>query len=167
MKLTSSAFSYQQNIPGEHTGEGIDLSPPLAWSEVPEKTKGFALICEDPDAPPSSARNHPYVHWLIYNIPGETRSLPAGLARRGFLDLPVTAAQGINSFGNTGWNGPMPPQGHGLHHYEFKLFALDRRLYLPTGLSRTELMNRLEGRILESAKLVGTYERRELEKEAG
>lgn len=168
MQLTSSVFANNQTIPFEFTGEGRDLSPPLAWTNVPDGTLGFALICEDPDAPRTPLRPGPFVHWLLYNLQGHVRALPRDLPRRGFLDQPVTAAQGTNSFGNTSWNGPMPPVGHGTHHYEFTLYALDKALYLPTGLSRDELEARLKGRILNTAKLTGLYERKSLvEREAG
>lgn len=162
MQITSTAFKANQPIPRQYSGEGQDLSPPLRWAGAPAGTLGFALLCEDPDAPRTPQRTHNFVHWILYNLPGNVTELPEGLPRRGFIDQPVTAAQGANSLGNTGWNGPMPPVGHGRHHYEFTLYALDRRLYLPTGISRDEFMLRIQGRTLTTAKLIGTYERKSL-----
>ena len=96
-QLTSSAFGEGHTIPTAHTGDGEDLSPPLAWSEPPAGTACFALVCDDPDAPRGT-----WVHWVIFNLPGELRSLEAGVAAAG-------AIEGKNDFGNLGYGGPAPP----------------------------------------------------------
>jgi Raf kinase inhibitor-like YbhB/YbcL family protein len=159
MKLTSPAFANNQTIPIRYTGEGQDVSPPLEWSFVPADCKGFALFCEDPDAPVMAGKDHPFVHWLIYNIPCNTSSLPEGLPQKGSFDLPLPASQGRNSFGTLGYNGPMPPKGHGVHHYEFTLYALSEDLNIPSGLRKQELLQKINGKILAVTKLIGTYER--------
>lgn len=147
LRLTSSAFEESARIPKKFTGEGQDVSPMLSWSGVPAGTKQLALICDDPDAPMSK----PFVHWVAYGIPADWRSLPEGDVEG--------ITEGQNDFGNSGYGGPMPPPGHGVHHYHFKLYALDEQVDLDPGATKKELLQAMEGHILEEADLVGTYER--------
>jgi Raf kinase inhibitor-like YbhB/YbcL family protein len=163
MRLTSPDFKDQETIPARYTGEGEDISPPLEWSDVPEGCQSFVLLCQDPDAPTKPGGEHPYVHWLIYNISPATTSLPAGLPKQASFDLPVIATQGRNSFGQLGYGGPMPPIGHGLHHYEFTLYALSENFRMASGMRRDAILAIIQGFILAEAKLVGTYERQALE----
>jgi Raf kinase inhibitor-like YbhB/YbcL family protein len=151
MQLTSPAFSAHGSIPRKHTGEGEDVSPALAWTDPPEGTRGFALICHDPDAPLVSPGSYGFVHWVLYNIPGDVRSLPEGT--RDYTN-------GRTDFGKQQYNGPMPPNGHGRHHYFFWLFALDRELDLEAGLAHWELLQRIEPHTLGMNRLMGTYERK-------
>jgi Raf kinase inhibitor-like YbhB/YbcL family protein len=145
LKLRSSAFSHHDRIPEVHTGDGKDSSPPLDWSGVPEGTRAFAVVVHDPDAPLVDG----FTHWVAYGIPGDARELAEG-------DESTTA--GGNSFGNAGYNGPMPPEGHGPHHYYFWIYALDEDLQLEPGLDRRALLDRIEDHVIEQARLVGTYE---------
>ncbi len=145
--VTSSAFGAGKQIPQEYTGEGKDISPPLAWSGVPPETKELALICDDPDAPMAE----PFVHWVLYKIPAGTESLPEGSS--------AGAVEGANSFGNLGYGGPMPPPGHGTHHYHFRVYALDQPVDLKPGAGKPELLNVMQGHIIAQGELVGTYER--------
>jgi Raf kinase inhibitor-like YbhB/YbcL family protein len=155
--MRSTAFEPNQHIPKKHTGEGEDLSPALSWSGAPDNTAEFALICDDPDAP----RPEPWVHWVVYKIPASTTSLPEGVARSKTVDAVGGAMQGLNSWpsDNTGYRGPMPPPGHGLHHYHFKLYALDAALDTQPGLSKDELLQAMQGHVLAEAEMIGTYER--------
>jgi len=158
LKVTSTAFAHGERIPKKYTGEGADVSPPLSWSEVPEGTKEFALICDDPDAP----RAEPWVHWVIYKIPAATRNLPEGLPRELRLKEPAGALQGKNSWPegeNIGYRGPMPPPGHGVHHYHFKLYALDVALTLTAGADKKALLNAMRNHVLAEGELIGTYQR--------
>jgi Raf kinase inhibitor-like YbhB/YbcL family protein len=158
-QLTSSAIRNGGVIPRKHTGDGDDLSPPLSWQGAPEATREFALTCDDPDAPAAE----PWVHWVIYGINAEVRSLPEGIpAARPQLDVPISARQGKNSWGTgitVGYRGPLPPPGHGEHHYHFKLYALDRTVELPTSATKSELLSAIRGHISAEAELVGVYER--------
>lgn len=147
LTVTSSAFGSGEKIPKKYTGEGENISPPLAWSGAPEGTKEFAIICDDPDAPMAE----PFVHWVAYNIPAERTSFKEGKAGG--------ATEGVNNFGKTGYRGPMPPPGHGVHHYHFKVYALDANLGLKPGITKKELLEAMEGHILAEGELVGTYER--------
>lgn len=159
MKLTSPAFEPGQPIPKQYTGEGADVSPPLEWSNVPEGTQEFALICDDPDAPTAE----PWVHWVIYKIPADVTKLPEGIAKTPRLSVPPGALQGKNSWpgGQTiGYRGPMPPPGHGRHRYYFRLYALDKKLDLEPGLTKKQLLEAMKGHILGEGELMGTYERR-------
>ncbi len=148
MKITSSAFDDGAPIPKRYTGEGVDVSPPLAFEDVPAEAAELALVVDDPDAP----RDVPWVHWVLYDLPADLTSLDEGDEGGG--------REGTNDFRRVGWGGPLPPKGHGVHHYHFRLFALDRTGALPAGLTKEELLRDIEGHVIAEAQLVGTYERR-------
>lgn len=150
MQLTSTAFSAGGAIPSKHTGEGEDVSPALAWSDAPEGTKSFAIVCHDPDAPLLTPKGYGFVHWVLYGIPGNVSNLAENSG---------DYTQGSNDFGNAGYGGPMPPEGHGIHNYFFWVLALDDDLDLPDGLSMLELFERVEPHCIGMNRLVGTYQR--------
>lgn len=154
LKLTSSAFQQGGSIPSQYTCEGKDLSPPLAWSGLPDNAKSVAMIVDDPDAPDPAKPQRVYVHWVAYNIPTQASSLPENASKAG---MPSGATQGKNDWGNAGYGGPCPPIGR--HRYFFKLYALDRIL---TGLktaTRADLEKAMKGHILDSGELMGTYQK--------
>jgi Raf kinase inhibitor-like YbhB/YbcL family protein len=153
--VETPAFAPGGTIPRPHTGDGEDLSPALAWAGLPPGTAELALVVDDPDAPVAE----PWVHWMVYAVPGNQSRLPGGF--HGTLVPPGMAGlrQGRNSWGTIGYRGPAPPRGHGVHHYRFTLYAVDRVLDLPSGLDRHELDRRLEGRVLGTGQLVGLYQR--------
>ncbi|MHC4402389.1 MAG: YbhB/YbcL family Raf kinase inhibitor-like protein [Planctomycetota bacterium] len=158
IELTSTAFAEAEKIPTRHTGEGDDVSPPLAWSGLPQGTQELALICDDPDAPTSE----PWVHWVIYKIPAGTSALPEGVAKTPRPDEPPGALQGANSWpsGQTiGYRGPMPPPSHGVHRYFFKLYALDAELPIEPGQDKNAVLAAMSGRVLAEGQLMGTYRR--------
>jgi Raf kinase inhibitor-like YbhB/YbcL family protein len=148
MQLTSSAFSDGGAIPTRHTGEAEDVSPALLWSDVPDGAKSFALICHDPDAPLVKPGTYGFVHWVLYGIPGDVSALAQGCG---------DYVQGVNDFGTAGYGGPMPPEGHGTHHYFFWLLALDNEPDLPAGLTMWELLDKIEPNVIGMNRLVGTY----------
>ncbi len=152
--LTSSAFSDGGSIPEEYTCEGEDLSPPLAWSGLPEDTRSLALIVDDPDAPDPAAPRMTWVHWVLYNIPPTVTGLGRG-ADAG--SLPADARSGTNDWGRTGYGGPCPPVGR--HRYFHKLYALDTVLPDLGNPTKADLLDAMEGHVLESAELVGTYQK--------
>jgi Raf kinase inhibitor-like YbhB/YbcL family protein len=162
MQLTSDAFQADGVIPKRHTGEGEDISPLLRWSNIPDGTKRFALICEDPDAPKRPGMEHPFVHWLVYNISNATSYLPEGLPRTVHIQAPIIADQGVNSWDRIGYGGPMPPRGHGPHRYIFTLYALDAEVGVPGGSFATKraVLDAIQGHILSEATLIGRYERK-------
>jgi Raf kinase inhibitor-like YbhB/YbcL family protein len=145
LAITSTAFEAGGAIPDKHTSNGQDVSPPLSWSGAPEGTKAFAVICHDPDAPLMDG----YTHWVAYNIPASTTELAEGASG---LD------EGPNSAGNSVYMGPAPPPGHGVHNYYYWVYALDSDAQIEAGLTRRELIDRIEDHVLEQARLVGTYE---------
>lgn len=158
IELSSDAFSQGAKVPQKFTGDGQDLSPPLRWNNVPPGVREFALICDDPDAPSPE----PWVHWVLYKIPGDLRELPEGLPAEAMLKSPHGALQGLNSWpsGRTvGYRGPAPPRGHGTHHYHFRLYALDTALHLPAKSDKHELLKAIAGHVLAEGELMGTYER--------
>lgn len=153
--LTSHSFASGEKIPKEFTGEGENQSPSLEWAGAPDGTREFVLVCEDPDAPQTEA----FVHWVLYKIPGNVRKLAQGIPAKEKLQLPPNALQGINSFGNLGYGGPMPPAGHGPHRYYFRLLALGAELEVKPGLNKDEILAAAEGHVLGTAELMGRYER--------
>ena len=158
ISITSAAFGGGQPIPQKHTEDGQDVSPPLTWKDAPTGTKQWALICDDPDAP----RNEPWVHWVIYGIPATAHALPEGVKTSAQLSEPKGTLQGKNSWptGRTvGYRGPAPPKGHGVHHYHFKLYALDSNAKLSPGMTKSDLLQAIDGHILGVGELIGTYER--------
>lgn len=150
MQLTSPSFATGSAIPKKHTGEGDDVSPTLNWSNAPAETKSFAVICHDPDAPLASKGSYGFVHWVLYNIPASVNSLEEDNKEY---------TSGKTDFGKPGYGGPMPPNGHGKHHYFFWVLALDAELNLEEGLTLWELMERIEPHVIGMNRLVGTYER--------
>jgi Raf kinase inhibitor-like YbhB/YbcL family protein len=148
MQLTSSAFSDGGAIPKRHTGEAEDVSPAVSWADAPDGAKSYALICHDPDAPLVKPGTYGFVHWVLYGIPGDVSELQEGCS---------DYVQGVNDFGNAGYGGPMPPEGHGTHHYFFWMLALDNEPDLPPGLTMWELLDKIEPNIIGMNRLVGTY----------
>ena len=164
LQISSTAFEHGQPIPKQHTGEGGDVSPPLAWSGVPEGAQSLALVCEDPDAPSSKKpAPQPWVHWVIYNIPPDSAGLPEGVPRQPSPASPAGARQGSNSWpsDNVGYRGPMPPPGSGRHRYIFRLYALDTALDFGAKTpDKQQLLTATKGHILNEAELTGVYERK-------
>ena len=150
IKITSSAFEEGGLIPPKYTCDGADISPPLRWDAVAEGTKSIALICDDPDAPMGS-----FVHWVLFNLPAETRELPENIPADQILA--GGAKQGISDFGRIGYGGPCPPSG--VHRYFFKIYALDTDIDLAAGAGKAELLKAMEGHILSQGQLIGKYKR--------
>ena len=150
MRITSPAFSEGSPIPKQYSCDGENISPLLEWEGVPAGVESFALIVDDPDAPGKI-----FVHWVMYDIPGKSRSLQENYPKQE-VDSDGSK-QGVNSFGKTGYGGPCPPGGR--HRYYFKLFALDTTLDAEAGLSKREILSRIESHTLAEAQLMGTYSR--------
>jgi len=150
MKLQSAAFEEQGMVPSRHTCDGDDLSPPLTWDDPPEATKCFALVSDDPDAPGGT-----WIHWVVWNIPPESRGLPQGVPK--VAELADGTRQGITDFRRVGYGGPCPPSG--THRYFFRLYALDAKMDLPSGASRNDLDGCMRGHVLAQAELMGKYRR--------
>ncbi len=150
MELTSTSFKNGEFIPRKYTCDGNDISPPLNWDKVPEGTKSFAFISDDPDAPMGT-----WVHWVFYNLPPDLRSLQEGIP----LDrqLKDGAMQGMTDFKRPGYGGPCPPGG--VHRYFFKLYALDSLLNLKPGATKSEVTKAMHGHILSQCELMGKYRR--------
>lgn len=155
LTLTSQAFEQHGEIPARHTCQGVDVSPPLAWTGLPANTKSLALIVDDPDAPDPAAPKITWVHWVLYNIPPTAAGLPDGAAAQA---LPGGTLEGINDFKRAAYGGPCPPVGR--HRYFHKLYALDTvlpDLKVPT---KAALEKAMEGHVLTHAALIGTYQKR-------
>jgi Raf kinase inhibitor-like YbhB/YbcL family protein len=151
-ELTSAAFGPGEAIPRKYTCDGEDISPPLEWGDPPPGTQSFVFIFDDPDAPVGT-----WVHWVLYNLPAETRALPEAVPAD--ADLADGGWHGENSWRRLGYGGPCPPSG--THRYFFKLYALDTVLDdLDAGASKKELLKAMEGHVLAEAELMGTYSRK-------
>lgn len=144
MKLTSSAFTQGQSIPAKFSCKGADVSPALAWDEPPAGTQSFALIMDDPDAPMGT-----WDHWVLFNIPPETRALPEAFQPA----APIVT--GRNSWGKNAYGGPCPPSG--THRYFFRLYALDTTLNLSASANKKAVLTAMQGHILAQTELMGTF----------
>jgi Raf kinase inhibitor-like YbhB/YbcL family protein len=153
LTLTSPAFAHQGDIPSKYTCEGSDISPPLAWSNVPAGAQSLALIVDDPDAPDPAAPKRTWVHWVLYNLPPTAKGL--GEAVRA---LPNGTLEGLSDWHRTGYGGPCPPIGK--HRYFFKLYALDAVLPDLGKPTKVKLEEAMAGRILAQAEIIGTYQKR-------
>jgi len=153
MKLTSTAFAAGGEIPSRFTCEGEDRSPPLSWADVPSNAKSLALIVDDPDAPDPAAPKTTWVHWVLYDIPVDARSLPEAVSA-----LPAGTRDGVNDWKRTGYGGPCPPIGR--HRYFFKLYALGTVLPDLGRVSKARLEEAMRPHIVANAELIGTYQKR-------
>jgi Raf kinase inhibitor-like YbhB/YbcL family protein len=147
LEITTPAFSSLGTIPKRYTSEGENVSPALEWSKIPPETKQLVLICHDPDAPLPLG----FTHWILYNIPSDVQAISEGEG-----DQYTT---GLNTSGSNGYTGPAPPPGHGIHHYYFWLYALNKSLNLKPGLNRTDLLETIADHVTAQARLVGIYQR--------
>jgi len=155
LKISSTAFSQNGNIPSQYTCEGEDISPPLSWSGLPAGSRSLVLIVDNPDAPDPAAPKMTWVHWVLYNIPSESQGLAEAIASS---SLPTDTLQGINDWKRTGYGGPCPPIGR--HRYFFKLYALDSPLPDLNRPTKAQLEQAMRGHILGQAELIGTYQKR-------
>ena len=152
MRITSTAFGHQGAIPAVYTCEGRDISPPLAWSDLPAGAKSLALIVDDPDAPDPTAPQMTWVHWVLYNLPAT-----AGGLQEGVKALPAGTKEGVNDWKRTGYGGPCPPIGR--HRYFHKLYALDVVLPDLNRPTKVRLEEAMKGHIIGEAQLLGTYQK--------
>lgn len=167
LTVSSTAFKNGEAIPVEYTADGRNVSPPLAWSGAPSGTREFALILDDPDAP----MPQPFVHWVIYKIPGNATGLPEAVPMGGTVKSTGAAGalQGPTGFAmfakpggrppDPGYRGPAPPSGKP-HHYTFKVYALNPPLDAAEGMTKDDLLKAMEGKIVGQGEIVGLYERK-------
>jgi hypothetical protein len=150
LEITSPAFSEGGKIPKKYTCDGEDISPPLRLDNVPEETKSLALLCDDPDAPVGT-----WVHWVLYDLPPDTRELPENIPPD--KELKKGGVHGNNSWKRLGYGGPCPPSG--THRYFFKFYALDKKLDLKPGATAKQVQEAMKGHVLAEGKLMGKYAR--------
>ncbi|MGF7118139.1 YbhB/YbcL family Raf kinase inhibitor-like protein [Methanobacterium oryzae] len=147
--IASEIFSEGSVIPLKYTCDGENISPPLRWDLIPENTASFALLCEDPDAPGGT-----FIHWILFNIPADTKELLSGIKEEKKLDN--GAIQGKNDFERIGYGGPCPPSGT-KHRFIFKILALDTVLNLKSGITIDQFLNAIQGHVLDKGELIGMY----------
>jgi Raf kinase inhibitor-like YbhB/YbcL family protein len=152
--VESPEFTNGDPIPDAFSDYGRGSSPALKWSRVPAETQSFAVIVEDPDAP----QKRPFVHWLLYNVPGNVRELPASIPPDSHLDELGGALQGSASNRAIGYFGPRPPTQDDPHRYHFEVFCLDSYLEVGPGAERDELVDKMRGHVLAKGELIGTFE---------
>jgi Raf kinase inhibitor-like YbhB/YbcL family protein len=151
LQISSTAFQPGELIPQQYTCSGKQISPPLAWSDIPQGAKSLALIVDDPDAPGGI-----WVHWVVYNLPPDASGLPEGASQPNQppAGLPSGAQQGKNSWGRSDYGGPCPPSGQ--HRYFFKLYALDTT-FSSASLDKSGLLKAMEGHILGQGEVTGVF----------
>lgn len=155
--MVTAAFEKDGPIPVQYVADGDNASPAIEWSAVPQGTKSFVLIADDPDA----AKPKPFTHWLAYDIPAAVTKLREGIPGTPILQEPEDVKQGANSMGSVGYTGPKPPVGEPAHHYHFQVFALDiETLGLDPGAKRDAVLKAMEGHVLGKGQIVGTFERK-------
>ena len=152
VSLASPAFEADQRVPDRFTCEGGNVSPPLTWSGAPPETRSFVLICSDPDAPAGT-----WYHWAVFDLPAERRSLEEGFPTDGRIGV---IRQAVNDFGRTGYGGPCPPPGHGVHHYHFRLAALDvETLTVAASPDCRDVEREMMQHLVDETTLIGTFSR--------
>ncbi len=154
MTLTSSAFKHEAELASRYTCDGSNVSPPLTFSDLPSGTKSLALIVTDPDAPDPKAPKMTWVHWVLYGLPADATGLREAIPAKG---LPPGTLFGTNDWGRTGYGGPCPPIGR--HRYVHTLYALDTVLADLDKPTRAKLLAAMQGHVLQTAELIGTYQR--------
>ncbi|MFC1877221.1 YbhB/YbcL family Raf kinase inhibitor-like protein [Thermodesulfobacteriota bacterium] len=152
LKLLSTEFNDGDGVPTKFTCEGDDVSPPLKWTNPPLDTKSFAIILEDPED--ATAPGGVFTHWTIFNIPSDTMELAENFSAKG--KVPKGAKEGKNDFEKIGYGGPCP-DGSGKHKYRFTIYSLDQKLSLGSGISKTKLLESIQGHIIDQAELRGIY----------
>ena len=135
---------------------GQNISPALAWSDPPEGTKSYAVTMYDPDAPTGSG----WWHWVVYNIPAATTSLPAGAGDPAKNLMPAGAVQGNTDFGTPGYGGPCPPKGSKDHHYQITVYALKvEKLEIPANATAAFVSFNVRANAIGKAELTAVYRR--------
>lgn len=152
LKITSSAFADNDEIPQKYTCEGEDLSPPLNFSGVPQGARSLVLIVDDPDAPDPKAPKMTYVHWVLFDLPPDTTEIVEGM-----VALPPGTKSGLNDWKRPGYGGPCPPIGR--HRYFFKLYALDAKLEGLSAATKADVVSAMQGHVLAEAQIIGTYQK--------
>ncbi len=141
-----------QYIPSKYTCDGLDVSPPIHWMYIPENTKSFAIIMDDPDAPIGL-----WIHWVVYNIPSEITELPEDLPKKEIVSIEGNSiTQGKNSWNRIGYGGPCPPDKE--HRYFFKIYALKEKTNLPPKLTAKDLEKNIQRLIIEKSELIARYD---------
>ena len=154
LTITSTAFEDGGPMASKYTCEGSDTSPPLQFEGVPGGTRSLALIVDDPDAPDPAAPKMTYVHWVLYNLPPDSRGLPEGTRSE---NLPSGTLEGLNDWQRTGYGGPCPPIGR--HRYFHKLYALDTVLDDLGKPTKDQLLRAMANHVIAQAQVVGTYQK--------
>ena len=157
LTVTSPTLVAGQAVPRQHTADGENISPAIQWSGAPATARSFALVCDDPDVPIPGG----FVHWVIYNIPSTATGVPENLPIDPSAPLPSSiagAVQGLSGFKRPIYRGPAPPSGKP-HHYHFTVYALDVT-GLPTGLTKAQLVEAMQGHVVGQGELVAIYERK-------
>ena len=163
ISVTSTIFEHHGMVPEENSAYGANTSIDVSWSNLPSGTRSLALICDDPKVVEIGMMESPFVHWVVYNIPGSASGLPGGLSS----DVEPNASglagmiNGNNGTGRPGYCGPRPPANGQLHQYDFRIYALDADLDLDAGLNKEQLLEAMDGHILGTGLLMGHYERKE------
>jgi Raf kinase inhibitor-like YbhB/YbcL family protein len=155
LQVRADAFEHEGEIPELFSDYGEGISPAIRWQGAPEGTRSFVILMEDPNAP----QPRPFVHWVLYNLPGHHDHVPMGLNQMLRLEHLDGALQGRNSRNTIGYFGPRPPEGNPAHQYHFQVFALDRELDLPIGASRQQVIDAMATHVLAMGEVAGRFQK--------
>lgn len=154
-------------IPVTFTGDGDNVAPVLKWTDPPQGTEAFALVCFDPDAPSTGKeKTKTWMHWMVYDIPPEFTSIKVKTGDRKERTIARCGAeegsvkQGINDFARVGYDGPLPPKSHGPHRYFFRLYALRAETGLRPGLPARRVLAVVKEKTIAKVDVVGKYKRK-------
>ena len=145
MEIKSPVFENNEMIPAKYTCDGEDINPCLEILGIPAGTKSLALVIDDPDASTGM-----WDHWTVWNINPKENLIKEN-------SVPSEAEEGMNDFQKTSYGGPCPHQGK--HRYFFKVYALDIAIDLNSSARKKDLEKAMKGHILESAQIIGLYQR--------
>ena len=150
MKIESPAFLHNEKIPSKYTADGEDINPPLTISKIPQNTKFLLLIVDDPDA--QKVCGYTWIHWVIFNIPVEKETIE-------IQENSIPGTEGKNSFNKTTYGGPSPPPKTGIHNYNFKIYALDKKLELPEMTPLSKITETMQNHLIANSILTAQYSR--------
>jgi hypothetical protein len=142
LEVSSVAFGPGGTIPEKYTCDGENINPPLHIEHIPEQAKSLVIIVEDPDAPSGT-----FTHWLVWNIPPSEK----------IKERSIPGNEGSNDYIEHHYRGPCPPSG--MHHYHFKVYALDSLLHLKADTKNDELQHLMSKYVIAFGELVGVYKR--------
>ena len=175
--MSSTKFNETRRIPRTSSCERDDISPPIAWGDVPDGTVSLAVLVDSNQLLREEIPDLLWVHWVLWNIPSDAVGLPEAVPKESSVpSIGPRTGQGTNDDKNIGWSGPCKPAlgigwtqydplknkqkkgGAGLiSKYYFRLYALDIEVDLPGEATKIDFLRAIDGHILAGGELVGEF----------